>query len=66
MTADEARQRAILSLLDVVEELCQGLAASQTPEQAWADIVTSTFADHRRELLDPESFTTTGRYEEQS
>jgi len=43
-------RRAIASLLDVVEELCQGLAHGQMPEREWADQVSETFAKHRREL----------------
>ena len=54
MTADEARQRAIASLLDVVEELCLGLAHGQRPSADWADQVVTTFSEHRAELLDPE------------
>jgi len=43
-------ERAIASLLDVVEELAAGLAAGQTPTQDWADVVIDTFTKHRREL----------------
>ena len=43
-------QRAIASLLDVVEELAAGLAAGQTPTQGWADVVIEAFTKHRREL----------------
>jgi hypothetical protein len=52
MTADEGRilTRAVLSLLDVVEELSQGLAHRQTPEPEWSGIVADAFAGHRREL----------------
>lgn len=42
--------RAIRSLLDVVEELAQGLANGQTPDPAWAETVSEAFASHRREL----------------
>lgn len=42
--------RAIASLLDVVEELAQGLAWRQQPDSAWAAVVTDTFDKHRREL----------------
>lgn len=54
MTSEEAHHRALMSLLDVVEELCQGLAHGQTPEVDWAEVVTFTFGHHRRELIDPE------------
>jgi len=43
-------RRALLSLLDVVEEIAQGLAHGQMPEQDWAEVVTDTFDKHRREL----------------
>lgn len=42
--------RAIASVLDVVEELAQGLAWRQRPGQDWAQVVADTFAMHRREL----------------
>jgi len=42
--------RAIRSLLDVVEELVQGLAHGQRPGQDWAQIVSDNFEMHRREL----------------
>lgn len=45
-----AERSAILSLLDVVEELAQGLANKQMPEPEWADVVTESFTEHRREL----------------
>lgn len=51
MSAEDVTTRAVRSLLDVVEELAQGLAAGQTPERDWAQIVTDTFDRHRRELL---------------
>jgi len=43
-------RRALQSLIDVVEELCLGLANGQTPEPAWAEIVQETLDKHRREL----------------
>jgi len=46
-----SERRAIQSLLDVVEELCLGLAHGQTPEPEWAETVQETFDKHRRELL---------------
>jgi hypothetical protein len=42
---------AVRSLLDVVEELAQGLAHGQTPEPDWTEIVVDTFAHHRDELI---------------
>lgn len=45
-----AEHRALLSLLDVVQELAQGLAAGQTPEVAWADVVVATFDKHRADM----------------
>jgi len=46
----EAEQRALASLLDVVEELVLGLAAGQRPDDDWAQIVADNFENHRREL----------------
>lgn len=46
-----AEGRAIASMLDVVEELAQGLANGQTPEPAWANVVSDVFAEHRKELV---------------
>ncbi len=43
---------AVRSLLDVVEELCDGLAAGQTPTPEWVDIVRDTFKEHREEIRD--------------
>jgi hypothetical protein len=43
-------ERAIQSLLDVLEELSLGLAHGQTPSVEWAEIVQSNFDKHRREL----------------
>jgi hypothetical protein len=50
LEATLATQRAVASLLDVVEELAQGLAAGQTPERDWGEQVAQTFENHRREL----------------
>jgi hypothetical protein len=51
MTMDPNHERrALASLLDVVEELCHGLAAGQMPEREWAEVVQDTFDKHRREL----------------
>ncbi len=55
MTREEAVERAVASLLDVVEELAQGLAHGQTPEPDWAEVVADSFALHRRELRAPEA-----------
>lgn len=54
MTTDEAQTRALLSLLDVVDELASGLAAGQTPEPDWSQLVADTFAKHGAELRHPE------------
>lgn len=48
--AEVVQNRAIASLLDVVEELVGGIAAGQRPDQEWADLVRETFDLHRREL----------------
>lgn len=49
VTPTLATERAVASLLDVVEELCVGLAHGATPTAEWAEVVESTFAEHRRE-----------------
>lgn len=54
-TKDQAVYDAVMSMLDVTEELAQGLAHGQTPEPAWADTVTMSFDEHRAELR--EAFT---------
>jgi len=48
---EDVTTSAVRSLLDVVEELAQGLAHGQTPEPEWARLVTAAFERHRRELL---------------
>lgn len=50
LEATIATQRAVASLLDVVEELALGLAHAQTPEREWSEQVAQTFEKHRREL----------------
>lgn len=45
-----AVEQAVASMLDVVEELALGLAHGQTPEPDWADVVSTSFAEHRRAL----------------
>lgn len=50
LEATIATQRAVASLLDVVEELAQGLAHAQRPERDWGEQVAQTFEKHRREL----------------
>lgn len=51
MTANErVLMRAVMSLLDVVEELAQGLAHGQTPDTDWSQTVVTSFDSHRREL----------------
>jgi len=46
MRESDAQRRAILSLLDVVEEL-----AIAVGEREWSEAVTVSFRDHRREIL---------------
>jgi hypothetical protein len=46
----EIHRETLLSVLDVVEELCLGLAHGQTPEPDWADMVKSVFDQHRLDL----------------
>jgi len=43
-------QRAIMSLLDVVEELAGGLASGLKPDMDWYEVVYETFAKHRLEI----------------
>ena len=42
--------RAVASLIDIVEMLCRGLAAGETPGEEWATMVSDNLAEHRREL----------------
>jgi hypothetical protein len=51
MTREEALEQALMSLLDVVEELVMGIAHGQTPSKEWADQVQNTFDEHRQERL---------------
>jgi hypothetical protein len=50
MTVAEAQTRALLSIFDVLEELCIGLAFGYTPEKDWAEVVSTSFNEHREEL----------------
>lgn len=52
LTTEEALERTVLSLLDVIEELVQGLAHGIRPQKEWADLVTQNVAAHRREILE--------------
>ena len=47
---DEAARAAIASLLDVVEELANGIRWGQTPDDAWLEVLADTFREHRAEL----------------
>lgn len=49
LMVDELR-RSMASLMDVVEELCEGLASEQVPTQEWAGIVKAAFKEHRVEI----------------
>ena len=51
-TQEQAVYDAVRSLLDLVDELCQGLAHGQTPEKDWAEMVTGVLDEHRVELRD--------------
>lgn len=44
-------RQAVASLLDVVQELAEGLAHGQTPEPDWSAIVRDTFEAHRKAAL---------------
>lgn len=50
MTLEQAQKRAIMSLLDVVEEIAIQVAA----DPRWAEQVRESFKEHRAELRDPE------------
>jgi hypothetical protein len=56
---DTPERRAILSLLDVVEEL-----AWTVEDKGWSALVSNTFNKHRRELRtgEIEQSTTTGQF----
>jgi hypothetical protein len=54
MTVAEAQTSALLSILDVLEELCMGLAWGATPEKEWANLVSTSFNEHRKELREAE------------
>jgi hypothetical protein len=54
MTLAEAQTRALLSIIDVLEELCMGLAYGATPEKDWAEIVSTSFNEHRKKLREAE------------
>ena len=47
---DVAVERAVRSLLDVMAELCQGLAHGQTPDREWSEVVADTCARHDLEI----------------
>lgn len=47
---EQAVEFAVLSILDVLEELAQGLAWGQRPAKDWAEIVQETFEKHRLQI----------------
>jgi hypothetical protein len=49
MTQAQAQQLAILSLLDVVQEV-----AVKVGDPDWADVVISTFDEHRNQIRESE------------
>lgn len=55
MTREQWLEEVALSLLDVVQELAQGLAAGHVPETEWAQVVADSFDQHRAERLELES-----------
>lgn len=49
MTLEQAQTRAIMSILDVVEEI----AAEVSCDPKWLEVVRQSFKEHRAELRDP-------------
>jgi hypothetical protein len=45
-----AEAKAIMSVLDVVEELANGIRWGQVPDDAWLEVLRETFQAHRDEL----------------
>jgi hypothetical protein len=54
VTREQALEQAVMSLLDVVEELTMGLAHGQTPSEEWANVVYDSFKEHRRDMREAE------------
>ena len=48
--ATEGLRQAIGSLIDVLDELCMGLAVGQSPDRPWAETVSQTLSAHRQRL----------------
>jgi hypothetical protein len=48
--ATEAVRQALGSVIDVLDELCMGLAVGQTPDRPWGETVSQTLSEHRRKL----------------
>lgn len=48
--ASEEMRLTLGSLLDVVDELCMGLAVGQTPDREWAEQVSASLGEHRARL----------------
>jgi len=48
--ASETMRQALGSLIDLVDELCMGLAVGQSPDRAWAEAVSQTLGEHRKKL----------------
>ena len=49
-SASETMRQALGSVIDVLDELCMGLAVGQTPDRPWAETVSQTFSEHRKRL----------------
>lgn len=48
--ASEKMRQALGSLIDVVDELCMGLAVGQTPDREWGEMVSASLSEHRKTL----------------
>lgn len=48
--ASEIMRQTLGSMLDVLDELCLGLAHGQTPDVPWAETVSQTLSEHRQKL----------------
>jgi len=48
--ASEAMRQTLGSLIDIVDELCMGLAVGQTPDREWAETVSASLSEHRQKL----------------
>jgi hypothetical protein len=50
VVATEALRQALGSVIDVLDELCMGLAVGQEPDRPWAEQVSASLSEHRKTL----------------